>query len=277
LGHDRLRETAVVFNRILSQEQFWDGRAKSLEEQLRFPLESADEFHTTTVDCIERIKNVEGYQLQFEAIFGRLDYDSLSQAIAAFERTLVTGPSAWDYEVELQRLEALDAKSLSAEEKAWLATVRSAAQNKPLTDSARRGASLFFGNRSGCSQCHSGPNFTDEQYHDIGLRTTAESNSPVSKKEREDLGRFHVTGQKEDRHKFKTPTLRNVAQTWPYMHDGRYTRLEQVAEHFVRGGDAESSDIHRLDLNDAEIQDLVAFLQSLTGSLPQPPTDRLPP
>ncbi len=276
IGHASLRETAVVFNRILSREQFWDGRAKSLEDQLRSPLESVHELNTTAAECVERIGSVEGYRLQFEAIFGQVDFESLCQAVAAFQRTLVTGPAAWDYDVELRRLESLEPQSLDAENQAWLNQIRSATHDKPLSAAARRGATLFFSDRSGCSRCHSGPNFTDEQYHDVGLGPPTSSKSPVAKKEAEDFGRQQVTHLPADRHKFKTPTLRNVAMTWPYMHDGRFTKLEDVVAHFKRGGDAEASDLVPLDLQPQDVSDLVAFLQSLTGPLPQPPTDRLP-
>jgi len=277
IRHVRLRETAVAFNRILSREQFWDGRAPSLEDQLRFPLESEHEFHTTTAECIERIGKIEGYRLQFAAIFGHVDYESLCQAVAAYERALVTGPSAWDYDVELKRLQALDSKALTPAEQEWFIHVKEAAGRQPLSSAARRGAALFFGARAGCSRCHSGPNFTDEQYHDVGLRTDPDPKSPIAQKESEDLGRFQVTRNEEDRHRFKTPTLRNVALTWPYMHNARYTELLDVVEHFERGGEAAKSDIEQLDLSPAEIADLVAFLQALTGSLPKPPMDRLPP
>lgn len=277
IAHASLRETAVVFNRILSREQFWDGRAKSLEEQLRFPLENAHEMKTTAAECVERIGSIEGYRLQFAAVFGKVDFVSLSQAVAAFERTIVTGPSPWDYDVELRRLETLDPQALSAEQQAWLARVRGAVAEQPLSPSARRGAELFFSDRAGCSRCHRGPNFTDEQYHDVGSRALARSKSSVGEKEAADFGRFQVTGAATDRHAFKTPTLRNVALTWPYFHDGRYHELKDVVEHFSRGGDLPGTSLEPLELNAGEVDDLVEFLRSLTGALPKPEMGRLPP
>jgi cytochrome c peroxidase len=276
IAHASLRETGVAFNRLLSQEQFWDGRAKSLEDQLRFPLENAHELKTTAEDCVARIAAIEGYRLQFDAVFGKLDFEALCQAVASFERVLVTGPSAWDYDVELQRLAKLDQGNPSAVDRQWLATVKSAAEQHPLSDSARRGADLFFSDRTGCSRCHSGPNFTDEQYHDIGLRARRDSKSPVAAKVAADMGRYEATKDEADRHAFKTPTLRNVALTWPYFHDGRYHKLSDVVQHFVRGGDAGVGTLQPLDLSSDDVQDLVAFLNALTGSLPNPPTDRLP-
>ena len=276
IAHHSLRETASAFNRILSAEQFWDGRAKSLEDQIRFPLENEHEMHTTRAECIARISQIEGYRLQFEAVFGKVDFESLCAALAAFQRSTVTGPSAWDYAMELQRLENFTLPR-SAEDERSLAQVRTAAKAHPVSDAARRGGALFFSARADCSRCHSGPNFTDEQYHDVGLRARTDRNSPVEKKVAADLGRFAVTGDEADRYAFKTPTLRNVARTWPYFHDGRYHRLSEAVAHFVRGGDAEQSDITPLDLTPVETDDLVAFLEALTGELPQVATDRLPP
>lgn len=277
IAHHALRETAVVFNRVLGREHFWDGRAASLEAQIRFPLENVHEMQTTPAECVGRISSIEGYRLQFVAIFGEVTYEHLCEAIATFERTLVTGPSAWDYDLELQRLEKLDPQSLSAEDQQWLAEVRAATVAQPLPAAARRGGELFFSDRTNCSQCHSGPNFTDEQYHDVGLRTLSDSHSPVDQKIAADVGRFQVTQNEADRWAFKTPTLRNVALTWPYFHDGRYHRLTEVVAHFVRGGDGETDALEPLDLSPAEAADLVAFLESLTGALPTVAVDRLPP
>jgi cytochrome c peroxidase len=276
ISHHSLRETAVIFNRVLGQEQFWDGRASSLEAQIRFPLENVHELKTTAAECVARLSSIEVYRLQFEAIFGEVNFENLCQAIATFERTLVTGPSPWDYDVELQRLENLDPQTLSADDQQWLAQVRAAVAKQPLSAEARRGGQLFFSDRTNCSQCHSGPNFTDEQFHDVGLRSSSNSASPIEQKVAADWGRFQVTKNEADRWAFKTPTLRNVAQTWPYFHDGRYHKLADVVAHFVRGG-VEEDAIEPLDLSPAEVQDLVAFLESLTGALPRVATERLPP
>lgn len=276
IGHATLRETAVAFNRILSREQFWDGRAKSLEEQPRFPLENSHEMKTTAADCVAKIGGVPGYRLQFEAVFGKLDFESLCQAIAAFERTIVTGPSQWDYDVELRRLEALDPRTLTPDDEMLLSRIRTVAAEQPLSPSARRGAELFFSDRAGCSRCHFGPNFTDERFHDVGLRANNPAKTSTAAQELVDLGRFNVTGTDADRQAFKTPTLRNVALTWPYFHDGRYHELKQVVEHFVRGGDVRGTAVEPLDLTDNEIEDVVEYLRALTGALPKPETGRLP-
>lgn len=276
ISHHSLRETAVIFNRVLGQEQFWDGRASSLEAQIRFPLENVHELKTTVAECVARLSSIEGYRLQFAATYGEVNFENLCAAIATFERMLVTGPSAWDYDVELQRLENLNPQTFSADDQRWLAEVRAAVAKQPLSTAARRGGQLFFSNRTHCSQCHSGPNFTDEQYHDVGLRSPANSPSPLDQKVKADEGRFRVTKNAADRWAFKTPTLRNVAQTWPYFHDGRYHKLADVVAHFVRGG-GEDDAIEPLDLSPTEVQDLLAFLEALTGALPPVATERLPP
>jgi cytochrome c peroxidase len=174
-------------------------------------------------------------------------------------------------------LQKIDPQLRTTEDQAWFAKVEAAANEKPLSPAARRGAELFFSERTGCAHCHSGPNFTDEQYHDVGLRPRGPANSPLAEKAALDLGRFQVTKNEADQRAFKTPTLRNVARTWPYFHDGRYHKLQEVVEHFVRGGNGATSSLQKLDLSPAEVQDLVAFLESLTGDLPPVSTGRLPP
>ncbi|WP_202921845.1 cytochrome-c peroxidase [Anatilimnocola aggregata] len=276
ISHPRLRETAVAFNRVFGHEHFWDGRAKSLEDQIRFTLEHPDEMNTSPTECVQQIGSVEGYRLQFDAVFGKLDFDSLCQAIAAFLRTIVTGPSIWDYDVELRRLDELESAELSQFDKAYVENIRQAAASQPLSAAARRGAELFFSERTGCSRCHSGPNFSDERFYDIGLRQLVPDSFTV-RKETEDLGRFQVTNKKSDKYAFKTPTLRNVQLTGPYFHDGRFQTLGDVIDYFSRGGDVPNHELRPLNLSRDEILDLIAFLKSLTSSLPNPPRDRLPP
>ena len=272
--HPRLRETAVTFNRVLGREQFWDGRAKSLEDQIHFTVEHPDEMNTTQDECVAQINSVAGYRLQFAAVFGRLDFAAICEAIASFERALVTSPAPWDYHVELKRLESLP--ETAQVDAVYLAEIREAVQREPLSEAAKRGSELFFSERLGCSRCHSGPNFSDEKFHDIGLRKQGPSTFAV-RKEADDLGRFQVTKREEDRYAFKTPSLRNVEITSPYMHDGRFETLEGTLDYFSRGGDDPNHNIQPLHLKKGEVRDLVAFLKSLTSNVPQPPTDRLPP
>jgi cytochrome c peroxidase len=127
----------------------------------------------------------------------------------------------------------------------------------------KRGLLVFIG-KGACSECHNGPNFTDNKYYSLG--TIAAANSPT------DLGRYEVTKKAEDRNAYKTPALRNVALTAPYMHDGSVATLEEVVELYDRGGDAgpnKSKLIYKLNLTPAEKADLVAFLKTLNGDLPQ--------
>lgn len=134
----------------------------------------------------------------------------------------------------------------------WLRKKSVASRCRP----PRRGAELFFSERGGCSACHSGPNFTDEQFHQV--KTGLDESPP-------DLGRFAVTGQEADRGAFKTPTLRNVAQTGPYLHDGRFQTLAEAVAWFAPA-----------DLSAAERADLVEFLKSLSSDPPPIETGRLP-
>jgi cytochrome c peroxidase len=275
LAHPRLRETAVAINRILGREQFWDGRAKSLEDQVHFTVEHPDELNTTQAECVAQIAAIPGYRMQFERIFGKLDFEAISQAIASFVRTIVTQPSAWDYDVELRRLEALPPEELTAEVLQYREQISRAAAERPLSEAARRGSQLFFSDRLGCSRCHSGPNFTDERYYDIGLRPQPLTSFTV-RKDAEDFGRYHVTKQEADRYTFKTPTLRNVQLTPPYMHDGRFHTLGAVLQYFARGGDVPNDQLKPFELSAEEAADLLEFLHALSSPLPRVEMERLP-
>ena len=173
-----------------------------------------------------------------------MSYEAFTQAIACFERTIVTGPAAWD------RAQAGDELALS-----------------PL---AQQGEAIFFGEKAQCDRCHSGPNFTDEQFHRVG--TGLDEKPP-------DLGRFNVTQQESDRGAFKTPTLRNVSLMHAYMHDARFVSLTEAVAWFNDGGHWPSGDdaeLSPLGLSEAEQQALVEFLKSLTSELPPVETKRLP-
>lgn len=275
LAHPRLRETAVAFNRILGREQFWDGRAKSLEDQVHFTLEHPDEMDTTQEQCVAQISAIPGYRLQFEKIFGKLDFEAIHLALASFVRCIVTGPSAWDYDVELRRLIAISPHELTAADRVQRERIQAAAAEYPVSDAARRGSQLFFSDRLDCGRCHGGPNFTDEQFHDIGLRPLKLDSFTV-RKDAEDFGRYQVTKQESDRHAFKTPTLRNVQLTPPYMHDGRFHTLGAVLQFFARGGDVPNEELKPFELSPEEAADLIQFLQALTSPLPKVETERLP-
>ncbi|MBU6284113.1 c-type cytochrome, partial [bacterium] len=163
--------------------------------------------------------------------------DRIADAIASYERTVVSGDSAWD------RYQAGDKKALTAQQV--------------------RGLELFNG-KANCATCHASFNFSDENFHNLGVGWDE------SKKELADVGRFEVTKADTDKGAFKTPTLRNVAQTGPYMHDGSEATLREVVVLYNRGGNKNpwlSPKMKPLALTEAEIDDLVAFLGALDGEV----------
>jgi cytochrome c peroxidase len=225
-----------VLNAAFNKLQFWDGRAASLEEQAAGPIMAAAEMNMPSEqELVRRLSESARYRSAFLTVFGGApSLQTVSRAIAAFERTLVTPDAPFD---------------------------RYAAGDKhALTDQQKRGLLLFIGKAS-CTQCHRGPNFSDDEFHRIGLVGSTD-----------DVGRFAVTKREQDRGAFKTPSLRNVALTAPYMHDGSVASLEAIVDFYDRGGDAaggRSDKVLPLELTTTEKSDLVAFLASLTGRLPE--------
>jgi cytochrome c peroxidase len=233
------RNSPTVLNAAYNTAQFWDGRAATLDEQCKGPLLAPAEMNMLDEKhLIDRLNSIPGYRQDFQAIFRESpSLDNVARSIASFERTLVTPGSRFD------RYAAGEKNALSEQEK--------------------RGLIVFVG-KGACSECHKGPNFTDNQFHNLGV--VAAQGSP------DDPGRYAVTRKEEDRHAFKTPTLRNVALTAPYMHDGSIATLQEVVELYDRGGGEgpnKSNLIYKLNLSDQEKADLVAFLKSLTGDVPQ--------
>ncbi|MEM8866073.1 MAG: cytochrome c peroxidase [Planctomycetota bacterium] len=300
-GQEGARNAPAAYNRILSSRQFWDGRAASLEDQAVGPIANAIEMGNSHEACIAALREIPGYSQQFAAIFGapakenaarrdnsgdtaggdRLTIENVGRALASFERVLVTGPSAWDHHEQLAKFERAYAEDLEDEEYlreedpellAEYTQLKASAAAMPMSPSAERGAELFFSQRVGCAQCHVGANFADELYHNLGVGMD-QPEADI------DWGRYAVTGEEEDRGAFKTPTLRNVAQTPPYMHDGSQETLAEVVEWYNKGGRPNpwlSDKIKPLKLTDQEAADLVAFMQSLTGELPPVEQARLP-
>jgi cytochrome c peroxidase len=233
------RNSPTVLNAAYNKFQFWDGRAASLDEQCKGPLMNPAEMNMVDEKhLVERLNNVPGYRKDFKKVFGSSpSLDNVARAIASFERTLVTPNSRFDKYVKG------DKSALTIEEK--------------------RGLIVFFGKAS-CSECHKGPNFTDDKFHNLGVVST-----PGGK---EDVGRFAVTKDPADKEAFKTPTLRNVALTGPYMHDGSSATLEDVIDLYDRGGgDGPNKDklITKLNLTAQEKSDLIAFLKALNGIQPK--------
>jgi cytochrome c peroxidase len=271
------RNSPPSFNRILSALQFWDGRAASLEEQAVGPIANPIEMGSTHAACVDCLKGIEGYRLQFEKIFpdGGVTIENVGKAIAAFERTIVTGPSAYDYYEPVRAIEQaykgdLDTlKEDEPEEYAAYQAAKKLSDAHPMSESARRGRELFFG-KTNCTACHAGANFSDELYHNIGVGMD---------KPEPDLGRHVVTKVDADRGAFKTPTCRNVAQTAPYMHDGSQATLEEVVDFYDKGGHPNpwlSKRIVKLNLTAQEKADLVEFMKALTGEFPKIESSRLP-
>jgi len=264
------RNPPVCFNRILSKRQFWDGRAEALEDQIEGPISNPFEMNSTPEKSVAQMKAIAGYQQQFDVIFGRLDMKTIGFALASFQRALVTGPAPWDYHRLLKAYDPQKLDSLSQAEQQQVEQLRADVKTYPMSESALRGESLFFGNRTQCGRCHAGPNLTDELYHNVGVGM--EHDEP-------DLGRYEVTEKEADIGAFKTPTLRNIENTPPYMHDGRFDTLSQVIDWFDQGGFMNKhldTTMRPLHLTHDEKHDLVAFLQSLRSPLPPVETSRLP-
>ncbi|MGC3965999.1 MAG: cytochrome c peroxidase [Pirellulales bacterium] len=271
------RNSPVSFNRILTDLQFWDGRAKTLEEQAVGPIANPIEMGNTHAACVDCLKAIDGYRQQFERVFPEsgVTIENVGRAIAAFERTIVTGPSAYDYFEPVRNIEQAykgDLDTLKEDEpeeyEAYLAA-KKIADAHPMTDSAKRGRELFFG-KANCTACHAGANFSDELYHNLGVGMD---------KPEPDLGRFVVTTNDADRGAFKTPTCRNIAETGPYMHDGSQATLEEVVDFYDKGGHANphlSKRVLKLNLTAQEKADLVEFMKALTGEFPKIEIGRLP-
>ncbi|OUS29769.1 hypothetical protein A9Q99_08035 [Gammaproteobacteria bacterium 45_16_T64] len=225
------RNTPHVYNLAWNVTFFWDGRAGSLEEQALGPIEAAGEMNMPLEKLIPRLQAVKYYQDMFKAVYGDgINKANIGKAIASFERTLNAVNTPFDK---------------------YLAGNKTA-----MGPEAIRGLELFKG-KANCTGCHDGPNFTDNSYHNIGVKG-------------DDKGREGIAGGKEMRGAFKTPGLRNVIFTAPYMHDGSEGSLESVVQFYNRGGDQDknkSNLIKKLNLSDQEVSDLVAFLGALTDPI----------
>lgn len=229
------RSAPVSFNRVYSKAQFWDGRAATLEDQSIGPFANPIEHGFASHDeMVAKMKKMPGYRKLFQEVFGgEITIQDVGRAVASFQRTILSGNSA------------VDKYDLGGDQNA-------------LSDSAKRGLELFRG-KARCTRCHSGFNFTDEKFHNLGIGW---DDNKV------DLGRYMETKNPEDIGAFKTPTLREIARTAPYMHDGRFKTLEEVVKFYNQGGvknPHQDNTIIPLEMTDEEQQDLVAMLKSLNG------------
>ncbi len=272
------RNSPISYNRILSSLQFWDGRAESLEAQAVGPIQNPIEMGNTHEACVTCLQGIPGYTKQFKAIFGAdtIQIEHVGQAIASFERVLVTGTSPFDYAEGYKAFAKLspedldDLKTDDAAAYAKYEVAAAAAKAHPMSDSATRGRELFFSERVNCSACHVGANLADEKYHNLGIGMDAKD---------PDLGRFVVTKVEADKGAFKTPTIRNVEHSAPYMHDGSLATLLDAVEHYNKGGTPNtwlSEKVKPLKLTDVEKQDLVEFMKACTGAFPKVEPGRLP-
>jgi cytochrome c peroxidase len=261
------RNSPVSYNRILSGAQFWDGRAASLEDQAVGPIANPIEMGSTHEAAVAAIQGIEGYRLQFESIFpdDGVTIENIGKAIATFERAIVTSPAPYDYYELVRRVESAygedEIEFLREDDPELYARYQVAKQKTAdLSEAAILGRELFFSDRAGCTACHAGANFTDEKYHNLGVGMDAES---------PDLGRFEQTGDEKDKGAFKTPTIRNVALSPPYMHDGSQQTLQEVVEWYNKGGHPNpylSDKIKPLNLTEVESQALVAFMEEMLTS-----------
>lgn len=238
------RSAPTVWNAAFSKVQFWDGRAASLEEQAKGPVVAPVEMGMRDLDHVmARIRAIPGYEPYFVRAFGKdkpMTIDNAARAIAAFERTMITPNSPYDRFVKGDS-EALDAQQ-------------------------QRGMKTFA--EVGCTGCHSGPAFNGNGA--FMKFPTFTDNSYVAKYDfMADKGRFEATGKEADKHLWKVPTLRNIALTAPYFHNGAVTTLDEAVRVMAR------VQLNR-DLSDAQVADIVAFLNGLTGEFPEQPLPRLP-
>jgi cytochrome c peroxidase len=241
-GQKGTRRTPRLINRGYGRSFFWDGRARSLEEQALKPIENPLEMDLSLDQAVGRLRADAEYPAAFRQVFQAVpDARYVAMALATYVRTIVSGDSRYD------RYVAGDAGALDAAE--------------------RRGLALFRGKAS-CVVCHLGPNLTDEEFHNTGVGWGGGST--------QDLGRAQFTRQERDRGAFRTPTLREAALAAPYMHDGSLKTLEDVVDFYSDGGKPNAyldGEMQRLNLTAAEKADLVSFLRALNGSTREGPQE----
>ena len=242
-GVELPRRSPTVLNAAWLTALMWDGRAETLERQAVLPITADHEMGMTVDETVERVKAIEGYAPLFEAAYPGegVSTKTLLGAIASFQRTLVSKKSSFD-------------RWIDGDEDA-------------ISTAAKRGFLLFNG-EARCSKCHSTWRFTDDSFHDIGL-------------ESEDIGRgqFAPPSVVIMQHAFKTPTLRDLRMSGPYMHDGAMQTLDAVIDHYEKGGKKRPSlspDMKPIELTSRDRTDLIAFLETLRGPSLNVDIPRLP-
>lgn len=251
------RHTESLLNVAYLDVFFWDGRSRSLEQQAFQPLHSPFEMNLNPHYLVAKLREIPEYQQLFQKAWGGgVSLERIVGSLASFQQTLLVRNSPFD------RYLAGDKQALSA--------------------AALRGAEIFFGKRGGCSRCHSGSLLTDQKFYNIGVAELPELISdPQHRTSRNffleeqglepmerDPGYYVVSRRSKDMGAFRTPPLRQVAETAPYMHNGSLASMTELIEFFNRGGGSDSNKtslLQPLGLSSSEKQDLEAFLQSLTG------------
>ncbi|HUQ69884.1 MAG TPA: cytochrome c peroxidase [Planctomycetaceae bacterium] len=232
------RNSPTIINSAYYTLQFWDGRATTLEDQALGPIQNPIEMKMSLDDVVGKLNKIPGYKEQFQKVFGT-DVTSfgMAKAIAAFERTVLSGDAPFD------KFQAGDKTALS--------------------ESAQRGLKLFNG-KANCKACHTGASFTDSSFHNIGLDS-------------KDEGRLAISKLAGDKGAMKTPTLRDIAKTGPYMHDGSLKTLEEVVAHYNKGGNnnpQQDEELFPLKLTEQDIADLVTFLKDGLASSQYPHAEK---
>jgi len=245
------RSAPTVWNSAFNSSQFWDGRAATLEDQAKGPVVNPIEMGMSELEeAMDRVRDIPGYRPYFEAAFGTdnpMTVDNAAKAVAAYERTLITPGSAYDRYVK--------------------------GDKKALTEQQVRGMNAFAS--VGCVACHSGAAFSGPAMspgtgYFIKFPTFSDNDYVKQYDFTSDEGRMAVTGNAADKHMWKVPTLRNIALTAPYFHNGSVKTLDEAVRVMAK------VQLNQ-DLSDAQTADLVAFLHALTGEFPQQPLPHLPP
>ncbi len=227
-GRTGIRNPPTVFNTVFSFTRLWDGRSMTLEEQMNTPILNIIEMGSNWPDLLNKLRQDEGYQKAFRALYGEgISQQDVQDAIATFERSLITPNSRFDQYLR--------------------------GDTDVLTDDEKAGYQLF--DALGCISCHQGMNIGGNLYQKIGIFKPYVSSAP---RKEIDFGRFHITGKEADKFVFRVPSLRNVALTAPYFHDGSVATLDEAIS--LMG----EYQLGR-KLTDAEISKLRAFLHTLTG------------